>query len=163
MDFLISYASCQLNSTEKNYTTTEREGLTMVYIVKKFCHYLLANQFVFFIDHQALLYLVNKPCSTGRLVRWFVILLEFNFTVAVKKGSTHQRAYHVSRIPNGEHPIGVLDELPDACLFQIEMVPKWSKCLVHFLTTADTMELGETCKEKADFMLACSNFQMIAG
>ena len=89
MDFPISYASRQLNSAEKNYTTTEREGLTMVYAVKKFCHYLLANQFVFFVDHQALLYLVNKPCSMGRLVRWFVILLEFDFTVVIKKGSTH--------------------------------------------------------------------------
>ena len=42
------------------------------------------------------------------------------------------------------------------------MVPKWSECLVHFLTTADTKDLGETCEEKAKFMLACSNFQMIA-
>ena len=78
MDFLVSYASRQLNVAEKNYTTTKREGLTMVYVVKKFCHYLLANQFVFFVDHQALLYLVNKPCATGRIVRWFVILLEFD-------------------------------------------------------------------------------------
>ena len=51
MDFPISYASRQLNSVERNYTTTEREGLGMVYAVKKFCHYLLANKFVFFTDH----------------------------------------------------------------------------------------------------------------
>ena len=101
MDFPISYASRQLNSAEKNYTTTEREGLSMVYAVKKFRHYLLANQFIFFVDHQDLLYLVrkNKPCATGRIVRWFVILLEFDFIlVAVKKGSTHHRADHLSRI-----------------------------------------------------------------
>ena len=71
MDFPVSYASRQLNEAEKNYTTTEREGLGMVYAVKKFRHYLLANKFVFFTDHQALLYLVNKPCNTGRIVRWF--------------------------------------------------------------------------------------------
>ena len=105
---------------------------------------------------------MNKPCSTCRLVRWFVILLEFDFTVAITKASTHQSANNVSRIPNGEHPIGVSDELLDACLFQIEMVPKWSERLVHFLTVEDTIELGETCEEKADFMQACSNFQMIA-
>ena len=135
----------------------------MVYAVKKFCHYLLANQFFFFVDHQALLYLVNKPCCIGRLVRWFVILLEFDFTIVVKKGSTHQRADCVSRILNGEHPIEVSDELPNAGLFQIEMVPNWSEHLVHFLTIGDTIELGETCEEKDDFMQACSNFQMIAG
>ena len=54
MDFPICYASRQLHIAEKNYTTTEREGLGMIYAVKKFRHYLLANQFVFFVDHQAL-------------------------------------------------------------------------------------------------------------
>ena len=99
----------------------------MIYAVKKFRHYLLATQFVFFVDHQALLYLVNKPCATGRIVRWFIILLEFDFTVAVKKGSTHQRVDHLSRIMIGEEPTRVNDELPDASLFKIELVPKWSE------------------------------------
>ena len=123
MDFPISYASKQLNSAEQNYTTTEQEGLGMIYAVKKFRHYLLANKFVFFTDHQALLYLVNKPCSTGRIVRWFIILLEFDFTVVVKKGTTHQRADHLSRLMNGDAPVGVEDDLPDAYLFNIEIIP----------------------------------------
>ena len=89
MDFPISYASRQLNSTKQNYSTTKREGLGMIFAVKKFKHYLLANKFIFFTDHQALLYLVNKPCNTGRIVRWFPILLEFDFTVVVKQGKTH--------------------------------------------------------------------------
>ena len=48
MDFPISYASRQLNKAKQNYTTIEREGLGMVYAVKKFIHYLSANKFVFF-------------------------------------------------------------------------------------------------------------------
>ena len=44
IDFPIYYASRQLNSAEKNYTTTEREGLAMIYAVKKFRHYLLCEQ-----------------------------------------------------------------------------------------------------------------------
>ena len=83
LDYPISFASRQLNDAEVNYTTTEREGLAMVYAVKKFRHYLLANQFIFFVDHQALLYLVNKPCATGRITRWMLILLEFDFTIVV--------------------------------------------------------------------------------
>ena len=124
MDFPISYASRQLNSAEKNYTTTKREGLGMIYTVKKFRHYLLANKFVFFTDHQALLYLVNKPCNTGRIVRWFIILLEFDFTVVVKKGTTHQRDDHLSHLTSGEAPKGIEDDLPDAYLFNIEMISK---------------------------------------
>ena len=42
MDFLMSYASRQLNSSaEKNYTTTKQEGLGMIYVIKKYMHYLL--------------------------------------------------------------------------------------------------------------------------
>ena len=89
MDFPVSFASRQLNDAEKNYTTTQREGLGMIYVVKKFRHYRLANKFVFSTDHQVLLYLVNKPCNTGHIGRWFLILLEFDFTVVVKKGITH--------------------------------------------------------------------------
>ncbi|MCO5557895.1 hypothetical protein L7F22_011467 [Adiantum nelumboides] len=134
MDFLISYSSKQLNSAEKNYTTTEREGLGMIYAVKKFRHYLLSNKFVFFVDHQALLYLVNKPCSTGRIVKWFIILLEFDFTVVVKKEITHQRADHLSRLMHGEAPTGIDDDLPDAYLFNIDMVPRWSEEVIPLLT-----------------------------
>ena len=47
MDFSISYASRQMNSAERNYLTTEREGLAMVYAIKKFRHYLLENKFIF--------------------------------------------------------------------------------------------------------------------
>ena len=119
MDFPISYASTQLNSAEQNYTTTEQERLGMIYAVKKFRYYLLANKFVFFTDHQSLLYLVNKPCSTRCIVRWFIILLEFDFTVVVKKGTTHQRADHLSCLMNGDAPMGV----EDAYLFKIEMIP----------------------------------------
>ena len=85
MAFPICYANTQLNLGEKNYLTIDREGLRMAFGVKKYRHNLLiANKFVFFTDHQALLYLVNKPCNTGRIVRWFLILLKFDFTIVVK-------------------------------------------------------------------------------
>ena len=61
MDFPISYANQKLNSAKQNYSIIEREGLGMTFAMKKFRHYLLANKFIFFTDHQALLYLVNKP------------------------------------------------------------------------------------------------------
>ena len=89
----------------------------MIFAIKKYRHYLLSNKFVFFTDHQALLYLVNKPCNTGKIVQWFLILLEFDFMVVVKQGKTHLRADHLSRMIHGEKPKGVDDDLPDAYLF----------------------------------------------
>lgn len=41
IDHLIAFASRRLSKSEKNYSTTEREGFAMVYALQKFCHYLL--------------------------------------------------------------------------------------------------------------------------
>ena len=67
-------------------------------------------------------------------MRWFLILLEFDFTVVVKQGKTHLRADHLRRIIYGEKSTGFDDDLPDAYLFQLEMVPKWSENIVSLLT-----------------------------
>src|SRR5713101_1556914 len=57
IDHPISFASRKLSTAEKNYTTTEREGLAMVYALQKFRHYLLGSHFKMFTDHSALKYL----------------------------------------------------------------------------------------------------------
>ena len=65
LDHPISYASRKLSFAERNYTMTEREGLTMVYALQKFKHYLLGGHFKMFTDHSALQYLVKKPVLGG--------------------------------------------------------------------------------------------------
>jgi hypothetical protein len=49
-----------LNSAERNYISIEKEALAMVYVVHKLKHYLLGNKFVFYVNHMALMYMVNK-------------------------------------------------------------------------------------------------------
>jgi len=39
----------------------------MIHVVERFWHYLLGNSFIFYIDHQTLLYLVNKLVVTSRI------------------------------------------------------------------------------------------------
>ena len=65
MDYPIVYSNRKLNKAERNYSTTEREALGMVFALQKYRHYLLANPFIFYTDHQALKYLVNKPLHHG--------------------------------------------------------------------------------------------------
>ena len=62
----IAFASRKLSTVEKNYTTTKREGLAMVYALQKFRHYLLGGHFKMFIDHSVLKYLVNKLMLGGQ-------------------------------------------------------------------------------------------------
>jgi len=85
----ITYASKLLNNVEKNYTTTEKEALAMVYALHKFRQYLLENKFVFYVDHMALLYLVRKPQLLGQIMKWLLLLLEYDFLVVYKPRCSH--------------------------------------------------------------------------
>lgn len=69
IDHPIAFASRRLSKAEKNNSTTEREGLAMVYTVQKYRHYLLGGHFKMYTDHSALKYLVNKPVLGGRICR----------------------------------------------------------------------------------------------
>jgi hypothetical protein len=53
IDHLLAFSSRKLSTAEINYTTTEREGLSMVYALQKFHHYLLGGHFKMFTDHSA--------------------------------------------------------------------------------------------------------------
>ena len=94
----------------------------LVFSIKEFCHYLLADRFNFYVEHQALLYIVNKSYETGRIVWWFLLLQEFDFKVIVWNETKHQRLDHLSWIESGEPPLGVNDDLSDAQLFHIEII-----------------------------------------
>ncbi len=75
----VVYASRLLKRAKCNYNITERQALTMVFVLHKFRHYLLGNKLVFCVDHMALVYLVNKPQVLGRVVNGF----SWNFTNVV--------------------------------------------------------------------------------
>lgn len=70
----IYYASSQLILVEMNYTSTEQEGLNIIYVLKIFCHYLLETMITVVIDHQAFIYLLNKPNVTKRIAGWIIDL-----------------------------------------------------------------------------------------
>ena len=54
----VYYSNWKLSTGERNYSTTEREALGMIYSINKFHHYLLGKKFTFHVDHVALLYLI---------------------------------------------------------------------------------------------------------
>ena len=118
-DSPIYCASRLLNIVENNYSTTKCEALAMVYSVGKFRHYLLANHFVFYVDHQALIYLVNRQVVSGRIARWMLLLQEYDFEVVYKPGRSHVMADHLSIIDSEEEPFGVQDQFLDASLFMV--------------------------------------------
>ena len=82
---MIYYASQTLNSAQMNYTTTEKELLAVVFALDKFRSYLMGASIVVFTDHAALKYLLSKKDAKARLIRWILLLQEFNIEIKDKK------------------------------------------------------------------------------
>ena len=102
---------------------------------------------MFYIDHQALKYLVNKPLHHGRICRWLLLFQEFEFEVVVRQGKLNVGPGHLSRIDIGEELTGVEDDLPNAHLFQIEAVLAELEEIDQFLEDGKTPE-GMSTKMK---------------
>nr|GEZ33925.1 reverse transcriptase domain-containing protein [Tanacetum cinerariifolium] len=96
----IHYASKTMNDSEYNYTTTEKEMLAVVYAFKKFRLYLIMNKSIVHTDHSALKYLFAKKDAKARLLRWVLLLQEFDFEVLDTKGAENLAADHLSRLEN---------------------------------------------------------------
>nr|GFB71694.1 reverse transcriptase domain-containing protein [Tanacetum cinerariifolium] len=96
----IHYASKTMNDAESNYTTTEKEMLAVVYAFEKFRSYLIMNKSIVHTDHSALKYLFAKKDAKARLLRWVLLLQEFDFKVLDTKGAENLAANHLSRLEN---------------------------------------------------------------
>jgi len=81
----IYYASKVLNDAQINYSTTEKELLEIVFALEKFQSYLVESKIVIYIDHAAIKYLLRKVDSKPRLIRWILLLQEFDLVIKDKK------------------------------------------------------------------------------
>ena len=74
----IYYASKTFNETQETYSTTEKEMLAMVFACEKFRPYILGSHVIIYTDHVAINYLMAKKEAKPRLIRWVLLLREFD-------------------------------------------------------------------------------------
>nr|GEV67598.1 reverse transcriptase domain-containing protein [Tanacetum cinerariifolium] len=77
----IHYASKTMTEAQTHYTTTEKEMLAVVYAFEKFWPYLVLSKSIVYTDHSALKYLLSKQDTKPRLLRWVLLLQEFDITI----------------------------------------------------------------------------------
>ena len=135
---VVYYASKTLNEAQRNYATTEKELFAVVYALEKFLAYLVGYDIVIFTDHSALKYLLTKQNAKARLIRWVLLVQEFNLQIKDKKGVENTVADHLSRltIAHDTHSPSINDEFPEESLIQLEKAP-WYAHIANFLAIGE--------------------------
>ncbi|KAC9417434.1 hypothetical protein E3N88_45877 [Mikania micrantha] len=153
----IYYASKTLNDAQENYTTTEKELLAVVFAFDKFRSYLVLSKTIVFTDHSVLRFLFAKKDAEPRLIRWILLLSEFDIEIKDKKGAENVAADHLSWLEDlerseiREEEIG--DRFPRDVIDFVEAEKQgmpWFTDLVNFLAHGVVIE-GMTTQQKKKF------------
>ncbi|XP_008229105.1 PREDICTED: uncharacterized protein LOC103328489 [Prunus mume] len=135
---VIYYASRTLNDAQLNYSTTEKELLAVVFALDKFRSYLIGTKVIVFSDHAALKYLLTKKDAKPRLIRWILLLQEFDLEIRDKKGTENVVADHLSRLVHShteEDLIPLRESFPDEQLFSLKATDPWYADIINYKVT----------------------------
>jgi hypothetical protein len=130
----IAYASKTLTRPQLNYATTKKELLVVVYVIDKFRSYLVGAKVIVYTDHAALKYLLTKKDAKPRLIKWILLLQEFDLEINDKRGVENFVADHLSRMyfeKPQELPIN--DAMRDDMLYRIARSDPWYAYIVNFM------------------------------
>ena len=86
-------------------------------------------------DHFAIKYLMTKKDAKPRLIRWVLLLQEFDMEIKDKKGNENLVADHVSRLEGPSKEVQINDDFPDEHLLAIEDIKPvpWFADYVNYL------------------------------
>ncbi|TYK11064.1 Retrovirus-related Pol polyprotein from transposon 17.6 [Cucumis melo var. makuwa] len=96
----IYYGSKTLNEAQENSTTTEKELLAVVFAIEKIRSYIVSSKVMVHSDHSIIRYLMAKKDVKPWLIRWILLLQEFDLEIINRKGTEKQVVDHLSRLNN---------------------------------------------------------------
>ena len=139
----VYYASKILTQIQINYTTTEKELLAVVFAFDKFRAYLVGTKVTMYTDHAAIKYLISKKDAKPRLIRWILLLQEFDLKIKDRKGTENQVADHLSRLEAYTSTLtrnDITETFPDEQLLVVQQAqmlqqsrPPWYADFVNYL------------------------------
>ena len=94
----LAFYSRKLNAAQKNYTTREKELLSIVETLKEFNNILFGHEVVVHTDHKNLTH-ETELVSSPRVMRWRLLLEEYKISLKYIKGCKNIFADCLSRAP----------------------------------------------------------------
>ncbi|RDX99364.1 hypothetical protein CR513_17586, partial [Mucuna pruriens] len=93
--------------------------------------------------------IIVKPDAKPRLIRWMLLLQEFNIEIRDKKGVENSIADHLSMIERDEDLVLIRDQFPDEQLLHINTPTPWFADICNFVATSQFQpEASRLYKEK---------------
>eukprot|EP00253_Pinus_taeda_P013985 PITA_13985 len=163
LPYAIYFVSKNLSKAEMNYMVIEKEFLVVVHSLNKFRHYITGYQTFVHTDHATIRYLMNKPDVNARIIRWLLLLQQFDLTIVDKPGKENVVADFLSRVnlTAGEEET-VDDQMPDEQLFAISVLSLWFADIANYLVSAQ-FPPHLSSKEKSIIMRKSASFTWIGG
>jgi hypothetical protein len=112
----------------------KKELLAVVYAIEKFRSYLVGANVIIYTDHADLKYLLTKKDAKPRLIRWILLLQEFELEIKDKKGVENSIVDHLSRMYfEKPHELPINDAMRDDMLYRIARSDPWYVDIVNFM------------------------------
>ncbi|CAL8988112.1 unnamed protein product [Prunus brigantina] len=96
---------------------------------------LLQKDVPFVFDDESLKYLLTKKEAKPRLIRWMLLLQEFDMEIRDKRGCENVVADHLSRLVHEEDPLPIPEAFPDEQLLTIEVSEPWYADIVNYIVS----------------------------
>ncbi|KAK1611965.1 hypothetical protein QYE76_035638 [Lolium multiflorum] len=148
---VIHYASKTLDAAQRNYATTEKELLVVVFACDKFRSYIVDSKVTIHTDHAAIRYLMTKKDAKPRLIRWVLLLQEFDLHIVDRKGADNPVADNLSRLENIAYdPVPVNDSFPNEQLAVIKVSSRdspWSCFRSKAIMSSSGTPKNSSCKD----------------
>jgi len=87
--------------------------------MEKFRPYLLYSKVIVYIDHATLKHFLDKKDAKPHLIRWILLLQEFDVEIKDKAGAENVIADHLSRLIVESHDAPIIDAFPNEHLMGV--------------------------------------------
>ncbi|GKA62934.1 reverse transcriptase domain-containing protein [Tanacetum coccineum] len=135
-------------------------GQKDVFAFDKFVSYIILSKTIVHTDHSASRHLFKKKDAKPRLIRWILLLQEFDIEIKDRKGTKNVAADHLSRLENNEtsDDSEVDDNFPGETLMEINTKDEpWFADFANYLV-GNIIPKGMTYQQKNKFFFDLKHY-----